>query len=129
MMTTDLVNPSLVFKNRQCYACGSNTTHIKRTRTGRPYPGWYCNRIEGQYLCEPCENHLIKGPRYHHLTNPRRNKKHNKFCNCDLNGQSVVVAEVQNYSPTSMKKEVSQFVHQNKHKTNKQQSDCGGSVI
>jgi hypothetical protein len=53
----------------------------------------------------------------------------NKFCDCDLNGQSVVVAEVQNYSPASMRKEVSQFVHQNKHKTNKQQSDCGGSVI
>jgi ribosomal protein L37AE/L43A len=81
MMKTDLVvvaNPS-----RECYSCGSTTTHIKRTGTGKPYPGWYGNGIDDQWLCERCENHLVKGPRYHPLTNPRRNKKHHKSCNCN----------------------------------------------
>jgi hypothetical protein len=139
---TDLVNPSLVFNDIHCYACGSNTTHIKRTRTGRPYPGWYLNRIDGQYLCEKCENHLIKGPRYHPLTNPRRNKKHHKSCkfNCGPKGKPSS-GRTENYSspplPSSMQAvvRVSQFAHPirkenfrtNINKTNKQQSDSGGA--
>src|SRR6266545_18293 len=116
MMKTDLVvlNPS-----RECYSCGSTETYVNKQR-GKPHYHWYGNGVANQYFCLNCENKYYKNPKYKPLTNPRRNKKH-KFCNCDLNGQSVVVAEVQNYSPTSMRKEVSQFVHQNKHKTNKQQ--------
>jgi hypothetical protein len=69
---------------RECYACGSNETTIHRTPKGTAYGAWYGNgnEIDDQWLCERCENHLVKGPKFHPLTNPRRNKKY-YTCNYD----------------------------------------------
>jgi hypothetical protein len=137
---THLVNPSFVLKDRECYGCGSTETYIGRQKTSsKPHYHWYGNGIEDQWLCLRCENHLIKGPKYHPLTNPRRNKKNYKSCKCS-NGHGHQAKPssgvIENYSSppllSSMEAvgvRVSQFVHSNINKANKQQSDCGGSVM
>jgi hypothetical protein len=143
-MKTDLV--VVVNPRRECYSCGSTETYVGRQKTSnKPNYHWYGNGIEDQWLCLRCENNLIKGPKYHPVTNPRRNKNHHKSC---LDSPRLISdgrgpkgkpssGRTENYSPSllpsSMKVvgvtvRVSQFAHTNINtKTNKQQSDCGGA--
>jgi hypothetical protein len=50
---------------RECYCCGSIKTYVDKKRDN---PHWYGNGIEGQWLCESCENKYIKNPKWHPIT-------------------------------------------------------------
>jgi len=108
MMKTDLVNSCLALEDRRCYSCDSTETYVG-VRRGKPHHHWYGNGND-QWLCLRCENHLIKGPRYHPLTNPRTRKKNYKTCDCGHRAKpSSGVTE--NYFPSLILAETAALCH------------------
>lgn len=59
---------------RECYNCGSIKTYIRKDG----FEHWYNNRPLNQWLCEKCNNILIKNPKWHPITNPVWHEKTNK---------------------------------------------------
>lgn len=45
---------------RECYSCGSIKTYVRKDGSGI----WIRNRPFEQWLCERCDNRLIRNPKY-----------------------------------------------------------------
>lgn len=54
---------------RECYSCGSIKTYVRNDNQ----ENWYRNKPFEQWLCERCNNHLIKNPKWHPITHPITN--------------------------------------------------------
>jgi len=55
-----------------CYGCGSDQTYYIIRKTGSRNYHWYSNAPTGLWLCEICNNQIIKNPKWTSINNKLR---------------------------------------------------------